>query len=319
MLAAPPAAWAEPAPAGEKASLHWVELTLRQGDHERAVRGLARSLKREPTALLALRYAELALPLTAPASERERSRRQKAAELFLEVWQQPALQSGEWAHALSFHAAWAEALRDEYRSALALLTRVAGFDGARALPYVRALAALSLSKAPDVAEESLRLARTLAPAEPELMSELGLFWLAQGKAHDALPLLAARFALAPGVLSARRDYAYALSAAGRPGEAHALLDVVRAACRDADLCLLELARFALEARELGPALEHLATLRARLPRELAPLFLEADVQLARAEPGLAPAAYEQILSLAPDNLRAHTALQGLNAARAARP
>jgi predicted Zn-dependent protease len=305
---------AEPAPAGEQASLHWVELTLRQGDHERAVRGLARALKRTPTALLALRYAELALPLTPPTSERERAKRQKAAQLFLELWQQPGLQRGESGHALSFHAAWAEALSGNLRDSLALLTHVAGFDGTRALPYVRALAVLALPSAPDVAEASLLLARTLAPTEPELMSELGLFWLSQGKAHAALPLLAERFASAPSALAPRRDYAYALSAAGRPGEAHALLSVARSACSDAELCLLELARFALEAHEYGAALEHLSTLRARAPRELAPLFLEADVQLARAQPALAKAAYERILSLAPDNLRAQSALQGLNAA-----
>src|SRR5688572_8737018 len=76
---------AQAQPAGERASLQWVEATLRAGDPARALRGLARALKRTPTPALALRYAELALPLAPPSSERARGQREKAAVLLLQV------------------------------------------------------------------------------------------------------------------------------------------------------------------------------------------------------------------------------------------
>lgn len=309
-------------PAGERASLQWVEDTLRAGDTARALRGLGRALKRTPTPALALRYAELALPLTPVTTERARTQRAKAAQLFLEVLARPDFPRDEASHLLSFHAAWAHALCGDFEASLRVLEGVGAYDGARAVPFLRAVAGLALPSATthsalpnanDIAERSLRLAQLFAPNDPQLLSELGLLWLAQGRTQDALPLLATRFARAPEVLSARRDYAYALSAMGRPAEAYALLGVARDACQETGLCLIELARFAFEAKQYAAALAHVQRLSARAPRELGALFLEADVHLAEGRIERARASYQRILELAPDNLRARAALIGLNA------
>jgi tetratricopeptide (TPR) repeat protein len=308
---------AEPTPAAERAILRDTERHLARGETVRAERGLARGLKRAPTPRLVLRYAELALPLAPAANERERLRRQRAAALLLEVLAAPGFRADQWAHQLTFHAAWAEAQLGSLGEGLALLERAAVFDPARGLPYLRALATLAWPSQPGLAEQSLVLAHGLSPADGALLAELGLLWLAQGKTHEALALLAERYAEDPSLLSARRDYAAALSAAGRPGEALALLGAAREACRDADLCLLELARFGLEARTYAAALRDLEALRARAPHELSVLFLEADVRLAQGEPALARALYQRILAAAPDNLRARAALLGLAEAAAA--
>lgn len=308
-----PMANAAAQPAGERASLQWVDVTLRAGDSARAVRGLARALKRTPTPALALRYAELALPLTPVTTERARLQRAKAAQLLLEVSARPDFPHDESAHLLSFHVAWAQALSGDFEAALALLERVGAYDGARAVPILRAVAALALPDAIAIAERSLKLAQSFAPNDSLLLSELGLLWLSQGRTQDALPLLATQFAKAPGALTARRDYAYALSAVGRPSEAYAVLAVARDACRETGLCLIELARFALEAKQYAAALEHAKALQARAPRELGALFLEADVHLAQGQIERARSSYQRILEFAPDNLRARAALIGLNA------
>lgn len=302
---------AEPSAANERLTLQDAERHLQQGHPERAARSLARALKRTPTPRLALRYAELTLPLTPASGRQELTRRQNAARLLLELSADPAFQPGELAHQLRFHMAWAQAVLGELTQALARLEEVAGFDPGRALPFLRALSTLALPDAPALAARSLELCRALAPADASLLTELGLFWLAQGEAHKALALLGERFAREPGALSARRDYAYALSAVGRPDEAFALLGVARDSCRDTELCLLELARFAFEARAYPAALKDLAELRTHAPRELAALFLEADVRLAQNKPAEARAVYQHILALAPDNLRARAALLGL--------
>jgi tetratricopeptide (TPR) repeat protein len=304
-------AWAQPA--GERASLQWVENTLRAGDAARALRGLGRALKRTPTPALALRFAELALPLAPPPTERARAQREKAAQLLLEVLALASFSRDESSHLLSFHAAWAHALCGDFDASLALLEQVGAYDGARAVPVLRAVAGLALPNGVAVAERSLRLAQMFAPTDAQLLSELGLLWLSQGRTQDALPLLAAQFAKQPGALTGRRDYAYALSAMGRPAEAYALLNVAQDACRETGACLIELARFALEAKQPGAALEHLKRLQARAPRELGALFLEADVHLAEGQIEQAKGSYQRILELAPHNLRARAALLGLNA------
>ncbi|HEX6240361.1 MAG TPA: tetratricopeptide repeat protein [Polyangiales bacterium] len=300
-----------PSAAQERVELTQLELGLRQGQTERALRSLARALKRTPTPLLLLRYAELTLPLTPRPGGADQARVRKAAELVLEVLARPDFRAEELAHQLSFHAAWARALLGAHADALAQLEQVAGLDPGRGLPYLRALAALALAGDPAICERALTTARSIAPGDPVLLAELGLFWLAQGQAQRALPLLAERYAREPGLLSARRDYAYALSAVGRPGEAVALLGVAREACRAASVCGLELARFALEARDYPAALAEVSALRTRAPRELSPLFLEADVHLAQGDAARARAAYKQVLEISPENLRARAALVGL--------
>jgi tetratricopeptide (TPR) repeat protein len=157
----------------------------------------------------------------------------------------------------------------------------------------------------------LTLARGFAPSDPELASELGLVALSEGDTDTALSALAERFAADPSSLLARRDLAYALSAAGRPAEGFALLGIAASACGAAPTCLLERARWAFEAGLLGEALSLARVLLEREPEHLDGLFLSADALLAQGELEQARLIYQSILRISPGNLRAKNALSAL--------
>jgi tetratricopeptide (TPR) repeat protein len=296
----------------DAALLRKTEQLLAQGKHERALRGLARSLRGAPSDALLVRYAELALPFVPPADEAHGQLLREAAELFLSAlgrhYQEDTLPP-----ALALSTAWALALRGDYEASQALIARFARADDARSVPCLRAIAALALRSAqPTVARSVLTLARSFAPADPELASELGLVALAEGDTETALNALAQRFANDPSSLLARRDLAYALSAAGRPAEGYALLGMIAGGlCGGEPTCLLERARWAFEAGMISAALAGARLLLEREPEHLDGLFLAADALLAQGELEQARLIYQSILRISPGNLRAKNALSGL--------
>lgn len=303
----------------ESAALQKAERLVARGKTERAARELARSLRQSPSDALLLRYAELALPFALAEGEAEEKARHEAAELFAATLMRRAEHEETLPPALALSAAWAEALRGEFESSQGLIARYARADP-RTLQCLRAVAALAVrQKQLVVARAVLNLARSFAPSDPELASELGMLALAEGDTQSALTAMAERFAQDPSSLLARRDLAYALSASGRPGEGYALLGVAIGACgRDAS-CQLERARWAFEAGMLGEALAAARVLLEREPEHLDGLFLAADALVAQGELEQARLIYYSILRIAPGNLRAKNALSGLSNGPSATP
>jgi tetratricopeptide (TPR) repeat protein len=296
----------------EAAALQKAERLAARGKTDRAARELARSLRQSPSDALLVRYAELALPFALPEGEAQEKALRESAELFATTLMRRAEHEETLPPALALSAAWAEALRDEFASSQGLIARYARADDARTLLCLRAVAALALRRQqPAVARAVLTLARSFAPSDPELASELGMVALAQGDTQSALTALAERFAQDPSSLLARRDFAYALSAAGRPAEGYALLGVAIGACGHDASCQLERARWAFEAGMLGEALAAARVLLEREPEHLDGLFLAADALLAQGELDQARLMYQTILRIAPGNLRATNALSGL--------
>jgi hypothetical protein len=291
-----------------------VQADVRRGHGERAVRALSRALERGPSGALLERYAELALPMRLPEGERARRKLQQAAGRLL-GWLDAYAAEAEPSLPLVLHAAWARALRSEFAASRELLARRGAADSARAASCLRLVAAWALAqRALAEGEAALLLARGFAPADPELAAELGLVLLARGEPQLALAPLGERFAADPTQLSARRDFAYALRAAGRAPEAHALLVAAGERCAAAERCLLELARSALEAGELGAAQRH-AELAGRQPATLLDaLFIAAEAHARQGDQDAARRAYQRILEAAPNNLRARSALSALDAA-----
>jgi hypothetical protein len=300
----------------EHSLLARVQADTARGHDARALRALARALARRPSAVVLERYAELALPLRLPADERARGKSEQAAGRLL-GWLDTYAAEAEPSLPLVLYAAWAHALRSDFAASRELVARRGAADSARAASCLRLVAAWALvQRAQAEAEATLVLARAFAPADPELAGELGLLLLARGDAQQALAPLGERFAADPTQLGARRDFAYALRAAGRAPEAHALL-AADEACAALERCLLELARSALEAGELSPALRH-AELAARTASTLLDaLFIAAEAHARQGEQEAARRDYQRILQAAPNNLRAQSALSALDASGSA--
>lgn len=308
---------------GERAILLWVDAELSAGRRDHAARGLLRAVKRTPTEPLLTRYAELALPCELPASEREGAKLQRAAGNLLTAMSGARAAPLQPSRELAVAAAWALAITGEPARSRELATSFGSRDDALTVRCLRSSAALLLQRGDrSEAEAILSLARGFAPTDASLARELGLLLLAGGDARRALVPLAERFAIEPGSLTARRDFAYGLLAAGRAAEGYALLAVARDACSQLDDCLIELSRAALEAHQPGEAEQHARSLlqrvSARAPEgihrhegSLAALFLIAEAQGQRADASGARATYRRVLELAPDNLRARAALAGL--------
>jgi tetratricopeptide (TPR) repeat protein len=307
-----PQATAEDSAQVEAAVLRKAERLVQQGKSERAVRELSRTLRKTHSDVLLARYAELALPYALPAGEAQEKARLAAASLFLTALAQRPADAPPLPATLALAAAWAEALRGDFAASQALIARYARADDAHTLPCLRAISARALrAEQPAVAREVLTLARSFAPTDPDLESELGLVALAEGDTETALTALAERFARDPGSLLARRDLAYALSAAGRPAEGFALLGIAAASCGRDPTCLLERGRWAFEAGMLMEALAAAHVLLEREPEHLDGLFLAADTLLEQGELDQARLLYQSILRIAPNNLRAKSALLGL--------
>jgi tetratricopeptide (TPR) repeat protein len=291
--------------------LQRVQTDVARGQSERALRALVRALAHAPSGVLLERYAQLALPMRLPASERERSKFGQAADRLL-GWLQAGAAQTDASLPLVLHAAWALALRSEFEASRQLVARHGAADSSAAARCLRLVATWALKqRALSEAEETLNLARGFAPADPELAGELGLVLLARGEAQRALGPLGERFAADPSQLTPRRDFAYALRATGRAGEAFTLLAAAGDACAVAERCPLELARSALEAGELNAAVNH-AELAARQPAaQLDALFIAAEAHGRQGDREAARRAYQRILQTAPNNLRARSALRAL--------
>jgi len=296
--------------AAERAVLAWADAEVAAGRADHAARGVLRAARRTPTAALLTQYARVALPCTLP-KERERPRLQRAASNLLTTIdaaskQEPPLQLTS---ELGVFAGWALTLVGEPARSREVTGSFGARDDATTLACLRSSAAWLLAKGDTgEAQAVLTLARGFAPTDAGLASELGLSLLASGDARRALVPLAERFAIEPASLSARRDFAYGLLAAGRATEGYQLLAVAADTCRALDGCLLELARAALEARRPREAEAHARALLKRHVGSLPALFLIAEAQGQQADADGARATYLRVLELAPSNLRAKAAL-----------
>lgn len=306
------------AAAGEKAVLKWADAEQAGGRADHAARGLLRAAKRAPSSALLTRYAQIALPCEPAVDERAQAKQRRAADNLLRTidtasTQEPFLTlTGE----LGVYASWALAITGDFARSREVANSYGSRDDALTVRCLRNGAALALVRAnPGEAQALLSLARGFAPTDAALATELGLLLLHEGDAKRALVVLADRFAIEPASLAARRDFAYALLAAGRALEGYQLLAVEGEVCSTSDDCLLELARAALEARKPREAEQHARTLLARREGSVPALFLIAEAQGQRSDSAGARATYSRVLELSPGNLRAKAALAGLSESR----
>ncbi|MDB4976298.1 MAG: domain protein putative component of TonB system [Myxococcaceae bacterium] len=283
-----------------------------------ARRRLRLGLQRFPGELALLApYAELLLPLRAdgavePAPE-------QASELLRQIERAHAVsgaqlvtQDPEAERQVGLRAALAEAVLGRFEQAFARLVEVGQLQDPITLRCLRRIAVVALQREQLlVAEQALGLARQYMPQDRQLPTELGRVLLARGKTEVALEVLAERVAIEPSALTARADLAYGLAAQGRAGEGLALLAGVRAECERERSCALAAARIALEAARPQEALTFAAPLASA--RDLDALFVTADAQLRAGDPAAARAAYEQILLLRPESVRARQGLEQLPA------
>jgi tetratricopeptide (TPR) repeat protein len=301
-----------------------VERDLQRGQHAGALRRLRSSLQTDPReAAWLLRYAQLVVPLASPRAVTSPALTEGASDLLRWLMRRDALPGDPDApldlareHALALHAAVAEAVLARYPEALTRVTSTAQLQDALAVLCLRQIAALAVTRETlPVAEQALALARQYLPQDLTLGTELGHVLLARGATEQAIPLFAERYAVSPSLLEARRDLAYALSAAGRAGEALALLTPVADACRVEPGCSLEAARIALEAGRPSEAIAFAEQLLAREPDDLDALFVAADAHTRTEQLDAARAAYERVLRVRPESVRAKQALEQLRVAR----
>jgi tetratricopeptide (TPR) repeat protein len=273
------------------------------------------ALDRKPGSLTLLaRYATLTLACDGAPSG---AQRKSASELLRRLTRAQALPSDastvpdlESEHRLGLLASYAEALLGRPREGLARLSSAAARQDPESARCARALAALAVEQGQlELACDALALAAEVLPQDASTRAELARLWLARGRSDRALPLLAERFASSTAALPARRDLAYALAADGRAGEALSLLLPARDACEADAPCALAAARIALEADRFDDA-EHFLTARlSRDPQDLDALHALADLHTRARRPAQARAAYQQILQLRPNDVRATQALR----------
>jgi tetratricopeptide (TPR) repeat protein len=167
------------------------------------------------------------------------------------------------------------------------------------------------------AEHLLRLGLARTPSAAALLSALGLTLLAQGRADEAVPLLARQRDLledadARGARTqSGLQLAYALLASGEPEQARSVL---AADCSDGNLtCAALRVRAALESDAVGDALQLAHTALSQLGDDLSMLYLEAEAATRFGDVARAKAAYQRILARAPHELRAKLGLESLRA------
>lgn len=307
-------ALAQALPPGDRAVLRWADQELSRGHRKQVLRGLLRALERKPSDAIAQRYADIALPVKVPASGHDREGAKVAAARLLSVLNEQARADLPARNPLGLTLAWALSLTGEHEAARELALRHGDASDEGTVRTLRAMAALALmDERVGDAEALLQLARGFAPTDPELATELGLLLLAAGAAHRALPLLGERFANDLGDLTARRDFAHALLAAGRAREAYEVLHAGGESCVADSTCLLELARTALEASNYQLAMQWAGQLVAKDAGHVDGLFVLAEAQTQHGRAGQARETYERILQLRPNNLRARSALSALGA------
>jgi tetratricopeptide (TPR) repeat protein len=298
-----------------------AERDLARGAAAAAVLRLSRALARDAEdPRLVLRFAELALPLTGELSTRELEPLVQRAEHLLRAEERTRADTksapldAERARTLALHLAWANALRERDDDSLAQVYAAGRLQDRATLDCLRQIAALAvLRDRLALAERALSLARQYVPQAPALASELGHVLLARGESEAAVTLLAEHFAIDPRDLGARRDFAYALAAAGRASEGYGLLASERAACNADPRCAIEAARIALEAGRTNDALAHAGARLAANASDLEALFVSADAHTRAGHFADARGVYQRILAIRPDNARARQALEQLPA------
>jgi tetratricopeptide (TPR) repeat protein len=297
-----------------ESALSAADADLARGDAIRAERRLLAALARKPSSTrLLLRYAELALPCELEPSE------VKAAELVRRLARAATVPSDasavpdmEGERRLALHAAHAHAALGDLGAALDALRAATQRQDPTSASCARSVAARAVaSEQLTVASEALQLAREAMPQDPALVSALARVWLARGRVDQALPLLAERFAIAGGELGARRELAYALAADGRPDEALDLLRAARAPCEQDAACALLAARVALEAGRLDEATSYLRARLATDAEDVDALFVLADVSTRAHRLDDARSAYQRVLRLRPDSVRAREGLAAI--------
>jgi len=297
-----------------------VERDLQRARPADALRRLRAALQGDPRELRWLaRYAELAVPFDDAAHLDRRGSPAGAADLLARVarrdalpWDPEVATDVERERALALHAALAEALLERYSESFARVVDAARLQDPQTVLCLRQIAALLVTREQlELAQHALELARQYLPQDQVLLAELAHVLLARGAGEQAITLFAERYAIAPDQLEARRDLAYALTTRGRAGEALALLSAVRATCEANLGCSLEAARIALEAGRPPDALAYAQKRLLAQPNDLDALFVSADAHTRTGNVAAARAAYEQVLRVRPESVRAKQALEQL--------
>lgn len=294
------------------------ERAARRGDRQGALRRLKAALATPaPDAALLLAYARLALPLAVPATREPLD--QHAAYYLARLGLAAPADDARVTHGLWLHAAWAAALLGRFDESLAAVRETGALQDAETLLCLRLIAITAVRRERlDVAENALMMARQYMPQDVATMAEFGAVLLARGRAESAVSQLAERLAIAPGELAARRDLAYALSAAGRPEQALGLLRGADA-CEREPGCALEAARIALEAGDAEAAVRYAELRLVALPDDLDALYVSADGHARQGRFDAARVQWGRVLQLRPDSARAKQALAELPASSNAPP
>lgn len=165
------------------------------------------------------------------------------------------------------------------------------------------------------AEHALDRARETLPQSVEVLSDLGLVLLAQGRAAEAVAVLASAVSRRPGDLSLVRDLAGAHMAAGDPSRAAVLLVET---LRDGDLAAVDAAPLELDAAraflDLGEhalALDHAERASLLAPSDAEPWVLASRAHLASGDAEAARAAIDEALRRDPESASARRASDAL--------
>ena len=165
------------------------------------------------------------------------------------------------------------------------------------------------------AEHALDRARETLPQSVEVLSDLGLVLLAQGRAAEAVAVLASAVSRRPGDLSLVRDLAGAHMAAGDPSRAAVLLVET---LRDGDLAAVDAAPLELDAAraflDLGEhalALDHAERASLLAPSDAEAWVLASRAHLASGDAEAARAAIDEALRRDPESASARRASAAL--------
>ncbi len=208
--------------------------------------------------------------------------------------------------------AWAVAFADHER-AIELASGAAGREDEPAAALLRRLATVAVLRDDlAAARRALEAAGRALPQDSEVLSDLGAVALALGDPEGAVERFGRVLGRHPEDLDARRDLAGALVAAGRAGDAVALLAQAVTQPADVPALAIELARAALEAEQPDVAARAARGATRALPetdaRGHALLGVALAAQHRRAE---AEAAFEEALRRDPDDLIARQGASAL--------
>ena len=295
-------------------ALRAADRALARGKPALALRALERALASSSEARIALAYGKLALPFDGVYGASALPPLTRRAEvLSAAIDRVDAVESEpETLRLVRLYAAFARVLAGRDEEGIALVFAAGRLQDPTTVLALRAIAAVHVHREQlSLAERALGLARQYVLQDLVVMAELGRVRLARGDSAGAVVVLGERFGIEPLSLAARRDYAYALVAAGRASEALSLLDAVAGTCSALPGCALEAARTALEADRPERALAFARScLRAR-PDDLDALFLLADAHMRSGELAAARTAYADVLRSHPESVRAKQALEEL--------